>query len=85
MLLEEKKDLLFKQIQEEVNNNPHQVYYGLYKDYSNHKGTIYGQKDNIYTVITSSDTYLNHLESMGYHKIFVYKCSKFRFGKIIKL
>lgn len=85
MLLQEKKDILFKQMQQEVNNNPNQVYYGLYKDYSNCKGVIYGQEDNIYTVITSSATYAEYLEAMGYYKAFVYKCSNFRIGKIIKL
>lgn len=85
MLSKEKEEALLKDIQKEVNNNPNQVYYGLYKDYSDYKGIIYGQKDNIYTIITSSHTYVTHLEAMGYHKVFIYKCSLFRDGKIMKL
>ena len=85
MLSQEKEKALLENIQKEVNNNPNQVYYGLYKNYSDCKGVIYGQEDNIYTVITSSHTYATKLEAMGYRKVFVYKCSLFRDGRIRKI
>lgn len=85
MLSKEKEKILVANMQKEINNNPNQVYYGLYKDYSDCKGVIYGQEDNIYTIITSSHTYATNLEAMGYRKVFVYKCSLFRDGRIMKL
>lgn len=66
MLSEAKKQELLRQIKQEVYNNPNKIYYGLYKDYSNCKGKIYNQKDNIYTVITSSFTYAKQLKDSGY-------------------
>ena len=66
MLPEAKKQELLREIKQEVYNNPNKIYYGLYKDYSNCKGTIYGQEDSIYTVVTSSSTYANLLKDNGY-------------------
>ena len=66
MLPEAKKQGLLKEIKQEIYNNPNKTYYGLYKDYSNCKGTIYGQKDNIYTIVTSSVTYAKQLRDNGY-------------------
>ena len=85
MLSKERETILLNELQQEIDNNPNQVYYVLYKDYSDCQGVIYGQEDNIYTIITSSHTYLTHLEAMGFHKVFIYKCSLFRDGKILKL
>lgn len=85
MLSKERETILLNELQQEIDNNPNQVYYVLYKDYSDCKGTIYKQEDNIYTIITSSHTYVTHLEAMGFHKVFIYKCSLFREGKILKL
>lgn len=66
MLSEDKKQELLREIKQEVYNNPNKIYYGLYKDYSNCKGTIYGQEDSIYTVVTSSSTYAKQLKANGY-------------------
>ena len=66
MLPETQKQALLKKIKQEAYNNPNKTYYGLYKDYSNCKGTIYGQKDNIYIIITSSVTYAKQLKDNGY-------------------
>lgn len=66
MLPETKKQELLKQIKQEVYNNPNKTYYGLYKDYSNCKGTIYGQEDNVYIITTSSFTYAKQLKDSGY-------------------
>lgn len=66
MLSEDKKQELLREIKQEVYNNPNKTFYGLYKDYSNCKGTIYGQEDSIYTVVTSSSTYAKQLKANGY-------------------
>ena len=66
MLPEDKKQELLREIKQEVYNNPNKTYYGLYKDYSNCKGAIYGQEDNIYIIITSSLTYAKQLKNNGY-------------------
>lgn len=66
MLSETKKQELIKIIREEMFNHPNKAFWGLYKDYSNCKGTIYGQKDNIYLIVTSSFTYVNQLKDSGY-------------------
>lgn len=67
MLPEAKKQELLREIKQEVyNNNPNKTFYGLYKDYSNCKGTIYGQEDNVYIITTSSVTYANLLKDNGY-------------------
>ena len=61
-----KQDLL-KKIDEEIYNNPNTIYFGLYKDYSKYNGTIYGQDNNIYLIVTSSITYVNFLQKNGFH------------------
>jgi hypothetical protein len=66
MLKEDIKTKIIRQLKQEVYNNPNKTYYGLYKDYSNCKGTIYGQEDNIYIITTSSVTYANLLRDNGY-------------------
>lgn len=66
MLPEAKKQELLREIKQEVYNNPNKIYYGLYKDYSTCKGTIYKQEDNIYIIITSSLTYAKQLKDSGY-------------------
>ena len=66
MLPKAKKQELLREIKQEVYNNPNKTYYGLYKDYSNCKGTIYGQEDNVYIITTSSVTYANLLKDNGY-------------------
>lgn len=66
MLPDTKKQVLLREIKQEVHNNPNKTYYGLYKDYSKCKGTICGQKDNIYIVVTSSITYVKQLRDNGY-------------------
>ena len=66
MLPEIKKQALLREIKQEVYNNPNKTFYGLYKDYSNCKGNIYGQEDNIYIITTSSVTYANLLKDNGY-------------------
>ena len=86
MLPEAQKKVLLQDMKEKARKNPHQVLYGLYKDYSYCKGNIYKQqKNNIYLVLTSSDTYTRYLESIGYHKALLYKPSKLRYGKIMRL
>ena len=66
MLKEDIKTKIVRQLKQEIYNNPNKTYYGLYKDYSNCKGTIYGQEDNIYIIITSSLTYAKQLKNNGY-------------------
>lgn len=66
MLPETKKQELLREIKQEVYNNPNKIYYGLYKDYSTCKGTIYGQEDSVYIITTSSVTYANLLKNNGY-------------------
>ena len=66
MLKEDIKTKIIRQLKQEVYNNPNKTYYGLYKDYSNCKGTIYGQEDNVYIIITSSLTYAKQLKNNGY-------------------
>ena len=85
MLPETQKKVLIQNIKEKVRKNPTQVLYGLYKDYSYCKGNIYKQQNNISLVTTSSDTYARYLESVGYRKALLYKPSKLRYGKIMRL
>lgn len=67
MLSEIKRQELLRKIKREVYKNPHETYYGLYKDYSDCKGVIYRQEDNIYMIVTSSITYANQLQENGYN------------------
>lgn len=66
MLPEDKKQELLRQIKQEIYTNPNKNYYVLYKDYSDCKGTIYGQEDNVYTIITSSLSYVKQLQNNGF-------------------
>ena len=73
---------LLKKITQEIKKNPNQGCYGLYKNYSDLKGNIYKENDNISTIVTSSHTYINQLIDMGYKKVFVYNPS---IAKIVRL
>lgn len=68
-MLSKIKQNLLKKIEKEAYNNPNAIYFGLYKDYSKYKGTIYGQDNNIYLIVTSSTTYLNFLQDNGFHLV----------------